>query len=267
MDLAKKMHDWRALARATNAWYVGLDILNTVCLRLRWKFGFGLPVRTRSADTTPFFIRPGTTDWSTYKITFLSDEYGFVRDSVPTPRSVVDLGANIGDSTRYFADIYPDATIIAIEPDAGNFEMCRKNVERTVPSGRVACKQCFVGAQAGEAGIDRSQGEWAYAMDRSGAAAEQIPVITMSDLMREFNLAEVDLLKCDIEGAEEELFRDCSAWISRVRHLAIETCPPYSITRLEKDLAHAGASFVKLHHTAPDGFHELALFRRQDVAA
>ena len=212
-------------------------------------------------------MRLGTTDWSTFTVTFLLDEYRFVLDKIPTVRSIVDLGANIGDSARYFADAYPEVNILAIEPDFGNFEICKRNLNQIKSPVRIKCKQCFVGAQSGYAGLDRSKGEWEYSMDRTASAKERIPVVTMSDLIREFNFAEIDLLKCDIEGAEEELFNECSSWISQIKHIAIETCPPYSVAILEQKLASTGVQFVKLHHEAPDGFHELALFRRADVKA
>jgi len=207
-------------------------------------------------------MRLGTTDWSTFRVTFLYDEYGFVRQHLPTVRTIIDLGANIGDSVRYFADTYPEAEILAVEPDAGNYAVCQKNAAMMVPSERVRCKQCFVSSHPGYAGIDRSKGEWEFRMDQTVSAAEQIPVVTIGELLREFKIAEVDLLKCDIEGEEVELFRRCSDWIFRIRHLAIETSPPYSVSALEKDLERNGAKFKKLHHSAPDGYHELALFSR-----
>ena len=39
------------------------------------------------------------------------------------------------------------------------------------------------------------------------------------------------------------------------------------IELLERDLAKSGAAFVKTHHSSPDGFHELALFQRQENRA
>ena len=41
-------------------------------------------------------------------------------------------------------------------------------------------------------------------------------VITMDDVLSELGKARIDVLKVDIEGAEEELFADCASWIERV---------------------------------------------------
>jgi FkbM family methyltransferase len=265
MNLIRQFSRARKVAEKTTGWCALFEVLNTLSTRLHWKSRLGIPLIFRRRNL-PFYMRLGTTDWETFNVTFLLDEYGFVRDKIPALKTIVDLGANIGDSARYFADVYPKARIVAIEPDSGNYNICRKNMERISPSGRVSCKQCFVGSHLGYAGVDRSQGEWGYRMDRTALAVERVPVVTMVDLMLEFGFTEIDLLKCDIEGAEAELFHECSGWISRIRHLAIETSPPYSVAILERELAASGTQFIKLHHAAPDGIHELALFRRQDIA-
>jgi FkbM family methyltransferase len=262
MDLTKTIENCRKLARKTTWWCAVFEILNTLFIRLHWKSHWGIPVSFHRQRNIPFYMRLGTTDWDTFTVTFLLDEYGFVCKHLPKLRTIVDLGANIGDSVRYFADAYDEGKILAIEPDADNYKMCKKNVERINTSDRIRCKQCFVGARSGYSGIDRSKGEWSYTMNRTATAEERIPVVTISDLMQEFGFNEIDLLKCDIEGAEAELFHECSGWIFQIHHLAIETCPPYSVALLENELAASGTHFVKLYHEVPDGFHELALFRR-----
>jgi hypothetical protein len=42
---------------------------------------------------------------------------------------IVNAGANIGDETIRFRHFHPEATIIALEPHAGNFHVLKKNVE------------------------------------------------------------------------------------------------------------------------------------------
>ena len=44
------------------------------------------------------------------------------------PRTLVDAGANIGLASLYFANRFPSANIIAIEPEQSNFDLLRKNV-------------------------------------------------------------------------------------------------------------------------------------------
>src|SRR5258708_16952317 len=46
-----------------------------------------------------------------------------------TPETILDLGANAGFTSIFFARKYPDARIIAVEPIASNLEILRRNVE------------------------------------------------------------------------------------------------------------------------------------------
>src|SRR5579883_1485462 len=43
------------------------------------------------------------------------------------PRVIVDAGANIGAASLYFATRFPEATILALEPEQSNFQLLRKN--------------------------------------------------------------------------------------------------------------------------------------------
>ena len=54
-----------------------------------------------------------------------------------------------------------------------------------------------------------------------------------------FEIKSVDLLKVDIEGAEEELFAR-PQFLSRVKFVIIELHPPYSLERFKTDLRPVG---------------------------
>ena len=49
-----------------------------------------------------------------------------------------------------------------------------------------------------------------------------VPCLTIAELISEFNLTWVDLLKIDIEGAEKEVFSSPDEWIGSVGAIAIE---------------------------------------------
>ncbi|HEV8293439.1 MAG TPA: FkbM family methyltransferase, partial [Tepidisphaeraceae bacterium] len=54
---------------------------------------------------------------------------------------------------------------------------------------------------------------------------------------------EVDLLKCDIEGAEAELFADCGQWIRRMKNIMIELHAPYDKSKFLDDIKRGGRAF------------------------
>jgi hypothetical protein len=61
-----------------------------------------------------------------YKI-ILNKEYDI--DLPVHPEYIIDAGANIGLASVFFANKYPEAKIIAIEPDKGNFEILLNNIQ------------------------------------------------------------------------------------------------------------------------------------------
>ncbi len=55
-----------------------------------------------------------------------------------------------------------------------------------------------------------------------GNLCHQVPGMTISKIMADYELARIDILKIDIEGAEREVFSDSSAWIGKVDSAIIE---------------------------------------------
>src|SRR5215217_6218824 len=70
--------------------------------------------------------RKRTTDWSTYRQIFLRQDWRF-KGSI-RPRTVIDLGANVGYATVWYHVNFPEARIVAIEPDAANSAAARLNI-------------------------------------------------------------------------------------------------------------------------------------------
>ena len=59
---------------------------------------------------------------------FVNCEYDFPELS-PSASTIVDLGANIGLATLYFAARYPQASILAVEPAAENFNVLLRKTQ------------------------------------------------------------------------------------------------------------------------------------------
>ena len=72
----------------------------------------------------------------------------------------------------------------------------------------------------------------------------------------------IDLLKCDIEGSEAELFADCQAWINRVRNLVVELHQPYSAGQFCEDIRRGGGVF-EIYHRAPVNGESEVVFLQQ----
>ncbi len=135
-------------------------------------------------------------------------------------RSHIDLGANVGLSYRWLRSRYPRARFVCVEPDPGNLEILRANV-RAVDDRAVIHGVC-VGAHERRVTLASTSGEWGFRMTDAEDPDDAIDVMTMDALLEGAGFDRIGVLKCDIEGAEAEVFADCRSWIDRVDAMSVE---------------------------------------------
>jgi FkbM family methyltransferase len=176
------------------------------------------------------FVRLGTTDVAVFKDIYRRREYGW--EFASPPRVIVDAGAYTGLSTAFFAMRYPDAQIIAIEPDELNFGLLLLN---TAGFANVRAVHAGLWTESGMITLtDPGWGAWGLRVKESHnedrdinlpsalKAGTSIRAVTIPELMREYDLERIDLLKLDIEGSEKEIFSDAGPWISSVEAICLE---------------------------------------------
>jgi FkbM family methyltransferase len=180
---------------------------------------------TRKDCRHPFCLRVPTSDVATCWQIFVHKEYDFL--VAEQPQVIVDAGANIGLASISFANRFPQALILAIEPESSNFEMLLLNTE---PYPNIRPLQAALWNRNEEIDLlDPGLGKWGF-MTGAGDVADQLPAtfrhrvrgITIEQVMCEFALAKIDILKLDIEGAEREVFSDTSSWIGKVDAIIVE---------------------------------------------
>ncbi len=172
-------------------------------------------------------IRPGSSDVDVYKAVFLEQKYQNP-EIIHDVGTVFDLGANIGLTTVYFAQKYPKARIIAVEPDIANFRLLQRN---TMTYSNVVAVNSAVWPDDTMVRLRRTDpsgqalGEWGYQTEAvaPGELAD-VTATSMSTLMKRYDVQTIDLLKMDIEGAELDVFgADTDGWLSLTRYIVIET--------------------------------------------
>ena len=213
----------------------------------------------------PLLVRLGTSDWYAMEEVFLYGEYAPIARDVRAAGTILDFGANVGMSIRFWRMTYPGARVVAVEPDPGNLAMARRNA---AGDANVTLLHACVAARPRTVVLDRRSGsEYAFRMTEAGdqaRGADAVDALTVPQVLERGGITgEVDLLKCDIEGAEAELFADCADWIGRVRALAVEVHDPYTVERLQDDLRRAGADLRLFDRHSKGGF-ETAFFNRSD---
>ncbi len=157
----------------------------------------------------PFYIRVQTSDYHCYKQIFDQQEYSFRTSR--QPQTIIDVGANIGLASIYFANKFPRARIISIEPELSNFQLLERNTdpyERIIP-----VRGALWDEEAELQLVDPGNGEWGYITQQSdredehlGRLHEQANGLPMKSLLDEFGIERIDILKVDIEGSEREVF-------------------------------------------------------------
>ncbi len=248
--MLRRLVDMTRRSLANRRHYVGtrdwlLSLYNRALLRIgsRWLPARGrlVAVRVREA-ADPFYLRLGSTDWLVLEEIYFHGEYDSLsRIQLGNVRQIVDLGANVGLSVRLWRQRFPDAAVLAVEPDPENV----RALERNCPmDGKTRVVQACVAGSARTVQIDRSNGAWGVRMVDESPDQHRISVKAMplSEILAEANITgSIDLLKCDIEGAEAEVFGNCAEWIGRVRALILEIHAPYTLSQWQTDIQAAGA--------------------------
>lgn len=169
----------------------------------------------------PVHLRMRTTDVSVYEEIIVNSEYFLDVDREPTV--VVDAGANIGLTSVFFANRFPAARIIAVEPEASNFAMLCKNA---APYGNIVPVEAALWRTDTLLDLnDPGTGSWGFQTEEPtepGEANGRVRGLTIDTLMREAGVDHIDILKIDIEGAEKEVFEACETWIDKVGVLVVE---------------------------------------------
>ena len=175
----------------------------------------------------PLFARlGGSSDMRVFSQIFHCNEYASVR-SIPSAQLILDLGANVGYSSAYFLSCFPNATVIAVEPDPANFELCRRNLapygdRAQVVLGAVWSKRSRLVLSRGSFGDGL---EWATQVRECEVETDEacVEAWDVPSLLQMVNGRQVDLLKIDIERSELAVFGENSpAWLESVRNICIE---------------------------------------------
>lgn len=168
----------------------------------------------------PFKLRSKSSDVNTFRQVFIFKEYNFAVDR--DPKFIIDGGSNIGLAAIYFANRFPGATIASIEPESGNFELLKVNTGKypaitPVKSG-IWSSSAFLKV------IDRGLGHWGFVVEEHQQEdKDTFRAVSIGDILNQFNKAEIDILKLDVEGAEKEIFtKNYQEWLPKTKVLVVE---------------------------------------------
>jgi FkbM family methyltransferase len=158
--------------------------------------------RDRLTVTIQAFGGSGTVTISDYshvlllEAIFLDGDYAV--EPRRTPRTIVDLGSNVGLSILYWRLRFPAAEIVGVEPDPAAFALLERNTRKL----NVTVRQAAVGEHAGTATFWSAPGAVASSLHRTHDAqrAVTVQVQTLDQLIG--GIDHVDILKLVVEGSE-----------------------------------------------------------------
>ena len=135
-------------------------------------------------------------------------------------RTVLDVGANVGNWSRLAAGAFPAATIYAFEIVPATFERLRT---QTASSPRIRPVSCGLADHTGRLAIRYHPAASTHATFTAyphGWTGEVLdcPVTTGDAFLAEHDLAAVDFLKLDVEGAEHLVLQGFGQALAR-RHI------------------------------------------------
>lgn len=172
----------------------------------------------------PVLVRPGTTDAGVFEDTLLRNIYGVLTPREPV-RFIIDAGANAGYASVFFANRWPEAKIVALEPESGNHAQAAAN---SAPYPQVSVMKLALWPTRAHLRIEGDQREDAIrVVEVADAAQADCEAIDPLTLAREAGVDRISIFKCDIEGGEEPLFgTNPDPWLEITDNIMMEIHSP-----------------------------------------
>lgn len=184
-----------------------------------YKFGSGKSLKLNKL-MHPFFMRKNPFDYATFEEVLLREEYKI--DLNYKPSTIIDAGGNIGLTSVFFSNIYPDSQIISIEPDRENYTILKANTKNYK---NITTKNCGLWSHETYLNvIDNGLGNNSFTVEETiDNQPGSIHAVSVQSIMKENNWKQIDLLKIDIEGSEKIIFENnYNNWLPHIKTIIIE---------------------------------------------
>ncbi|MEW6269539.1 MAG: FkbM family methyltransferase [Thermodesulfobacteriota bacterium] len=215
---------YRSLARRYGAWSSARRIGFSEYRRLRevaTADPAAPPVRFHPPMLAhPVLLRPGTTDALVFESNLAREAYACVRGTIE-PQLIVDAGANVGFASAYFLSRFPNARVLALEPEPANLALATRNLAPYGP--RVTLLPYALWHERTVLRVCAGPREDSARVEPGDGSGDGCVSIDPSSLLELVGASRIDLFKIDIEGAEVELFRHApERWIEKTDIIVME---------------------------------------------
>lgn len=146
-------------------------------------------------------------DVSVFREIFKLREYRAGEEVVKTANHpIIDVGAHAGYFSLYCHVINPSALIFAVEPEPNNLDILAENLKENDVKNVKVIAGAIAGA-TGKRGLVVSSDSHNHTLGKGN----DVRVWSLVDFCKQNKIANVSLLKMDIEGGEYEVFESLSS--------------------------------------------------------
>jgi FkbM family methyltransferase len=189
---------------------------------------------------------------------FARDMTKWARALLPAGGAFLDVGAHAGYFSLMASDrVGRSGRVFAIEPNPRTFATLQRHLTQNAV-GNVHAMNCGLADKAGVLGLHLPPSQLDYnatVLPRADWTRADVPVRTLDDCVREWQIDRIDLMKIDVEGAEPLVVAGGADVLARgvVRHAMIEVngprlteegTGPAGLARALEDLGFMPASLV-----------------------
>jgi len=191
----------------------------------------------------PFYSR--SLDWHAVDEVILRGEYNeglsFLKE-LKQP-VVIDLGANIGAFSIQTFVFNPGAIVHSVEPSLATYHILEKNRLANSTLNWFAYRNALWDRDAMIGFEENSQASTSSHISQSENSI-RVPAIRLKTLVEKHVRAPIDLIKMDIEGAEEVVLFDCPDVLSAINTLILEIHPHRCNEKKIRELLHKMFPYV-----------------------
>jgi len=152
--------------------------------------------------------------------------YGFLKgdySNLPVmDKTIIDIGSNIGDTPIYFS-IHGAKRVVGLEPFPKNYELAKRNILSNNLSDVITLIPAGCSSQVGQITIDPEYGSNIESQLVESNKGTTIPLLTLEEIVKKYDIPDGSILKMDCEGCEYESILSASeTTLQRFSHIQIE---------------------------------------------
>ena len=144
----------------------------------------------------------------------------FIRDNFKQLKTVIDIGANLGNHSLFFAKYVDCAKVVSFEPMEKNFQVFKKNLEKY--SNKCQLHTYALSDKIGKMTVYNTEnnnfgGFSLHKQNGSFEVKKEVDVFTLDN----FSFINVSLIKIDVENHENEVLKGARQTIARNQPIII----------------------------------------------